>query len=186
MVWAKINIVGMRDLYLCSFYRPPSSDIEYLEKLNTSLNRIDSSNPIIWLAGDFNLPHIDWESDSVAQKCNNRAIHQQLLDIGSNHFLQQMVTSPTRNNNILDLFFTNNDSFVNRVETLPGMSDHDAVFIENNMQPKRSPSVKMKVKLYKKQTLTKLKMSLTQSEQKRKPSTRIYRLMIFGRCSRKH
>ena len=57
----------MRDLNLCSFYRPPSSDIEYLEKLNTFLNRTDSSNPIIWVAGDFNLPHLDWESDSVAK-----------------------------------------------------------------------------------------------------------------------
>ena len=58
-----------------------------------------------------------------------------------------MVNDPTRNNNIFGSFFTNNDSFVNRVESLPGMSVHDDVFVENNMRSKRSPSVEKEVKL---------------------------------------
>ena len=51
LIWVKISVVAMHDLYLCSFYHSPSSHIEYLEKLNESLNRISNTNSTIWLAG---------------------------------------------------------------------------------------------------------------------------------------
>ena len=38
-----------------------------------------------------------------------------------------MVSEPTRQDNILDLFLTNNDSLVIKVTILPGISDHDTV-----------------------------------------------------------
>ncbi|KAH3898494.1 hypothetical protein DPMN_022727 [Dreissena polymorpha] len=43
-----------------------------------------------------------------------------------------MVTSPTRENNILDLIFTSHPSFTPRCKTLPSISaksDHDVVFL---------------------------------------------------------
>ena len=61
---------------------------------------------------------------------------------------------------MLDLFFTNNESLVIRVETMPGISDHNAVFIENNLQTKRTPVVNLERKLYKRSTLIKLKKNL--------------------------
>ena len=33
------------------------------------------------VSGDFNLPHIDWDTDSVAEKCNNRSTHEKFLEI---------------------------------------------------------------------------------------------------------
>ena len=63
LVWEKVSVVGKRGLYIDSLHRPPNSDIEYLEKLNESLNRISNTNSTIWLEGDFNLPHINWETD---------------------------------------------------------------------------------------------------------------------------
>ena len=92
------------------FHLPPSTDIEYREKLNESINRISNTNSPVRLEGNFNLPYINWDVDFVTDKCNNRSIHEKLLDIENSHFLQQVVTKPTMLNNALDLFLTNNDS----------------------------------------------------------------------------
>jgi len=45
-----------------------------------------------------------------------------------------MVGFPTRNNNILDIFATNRPNLVNKCVPLPGISDHDIVFIESSLK----------------------------------------------------
>jgi hypothetical protein len=45
--------------------------------------------------------------------------HEQLLDLMNDHFLEQMVTKPTKGDRTLDLIFTNSPSSVNKVETMP-------------------------------------------------------------------
>ena len=71
---------------------------------------------------------------------------QKLLTIAKDAFLSQMVDEPTRitetNSNIfLDLFLTNNDILVNQTRVIPGISEHEAVFIESSLRPiKKSPS----------------------------------------------
>ena len=61
----------------------------------------------------------------------------QLLTITKDTFLEQVVTEPTRvtesSSNILDLFFTNNETLVNQVHVIPGIGDHEAVFIESSL-----------------------------------------------------
>ena len=52
------------------------------------------------IVGDFNLSAFDWENTCAL---NNSAIYTQLLDIVHNNFLTQLVNSPTREENILDL-----------------------------------------------------------------------------------
>ena len=47
----------------------------------------------------------------------------------------QLVEVPTRINNTLDLLLTNNPSLVNRLEVIPGISDHDIVFAELEISP---------------------------------------------------
>ena len=63
----------------------------------------------------------------------------QLLTITKDTFLEQVVTEPTRvtesSSNILDLFFTNNETLVNQVHVIPGIGDHEAVFIESSLRP---------------------------------------------------
>ena len=46
-----------------------------------------------------------------------------------------MVSEPTRQDNILDLFLTNNDSLVSKVTILPGISDHDLVSCIVRLKP---------------------------------------------------
>ena len=61
-----------------------------------------------------------------------RALYQQLVDISLDHNLEQVVNTPTRGENILDLMFTNNRSGLNKVSTLPplGKTDHDIIYAE--------------------------------------------------------
>ena len=50
--------------------------------------------------------------------------------------MEQTVTTPTRTTTyISNIFFTNNKTLVNKCEVLPGIGDHDAVFIESSMRP---------------------------------------------------
>ena len=63
-----------------------------------------------------------------------------------------MVTSPTRENNILDLVFTNVPFLVQNASFLPGQSDHDMVSEEIlishvRMKPK---NINLKIFFYKK------------------------------------
>ena len=61
VVACEIKLSNRSPLIIAALYRPPYNDIEYMENLCDSLNRIITTynNPTIWLAGDLNLPNID-------------------------------------------------------------------------------------------------------------------------------
>ena len=42
-------------------------------------------------------------------------------------YFTQLVNSPTRNENILDILSTSRPSFINYRDVIPGISDHEAV-----------------------------------------------------------
>ena len=49
--------------FICGcVYRPPSSDINYLNCITNSLDNLSKNFPAnkLIIAGDFNLPHIEW------------------------------------------------------------------------------------------------------------------------------
>ena len=61
-----------------------------------------------------------------------------------------MVTSPTRENNILDLVFINVPFLVQNASILPGLSDHDMVYVEILISPVRIKQPCRKIFLFKK------------------------------------
>ena len=61
-----------------------------------------------------------------------------------------MVTEPTRYENVLDLFLTNNSTLVNKVEIIPGFSDHDIVYTEVSIKPQILPQKPRVMSVYKK------------------------------------
>ena len=71
-----------------------------------------------------------------------------------------MVERLTRVNNILDLFLTNNPTLVSKITTLPGLSDHDAVYGEVNIKPQVTKSKPHKIPLYKKADLDKFRTDM--------------------------
>ena len=76
--------------------------------------------------------------------------HDQFGNILDDNSLQQLVKIPTRGMNTLDLIITNQPSSFNRIETLPGLSDHGIVFPEVNFQPKKSTQKPRNITLYRK------------------------------------
>ena len=118
----------------------------------------------LWLGGDFNLPDITWEEESVVPYATNSAVSNQLLTIVKDLYLDQVVTEPTRitetSSSTLDLFFTSNQTLVNKVEVIPGVSDHEAVFIESSLRPMRVKTPPRKVFQYRKADYDAMKTEL--------------------------
>ena len=111
IVWAKITLPRQDSIHLCSFYRPPDSSIDPILQLQTSLNSLISRStefPNIILMGDFNFPSIVWSDGSGqlnACPTYGTELNTLFLDVINDVGFEQLVTSPTRNNHVLDLVF---------------------------------------------------------------------------------
>ncbi|MEW8544204.1 MAG: reverse transcriptase family protein, partial [Candidatus Thiodiazotropha sp.] len=95
---------------------------------------------------------VDWQNECVTAYPTHGAQCHQLLNITKDAFLNQMVAEPTRitesSSSTLDLFFTNNDTLVNQVRVIPGISDHEAVFIESSLKPMKKISSPRRIYKY--------------------------------------
>lgn len=76
------------------------------------------------------------------------------LDLIHDSNLEQIVSFPTRKDHVLDLFMTNRPSLVNRCEPLPGIVDHDIVYID--ITAKINKLTQRKINLWEKADNTKL------------------------------
>jgi len=148
---ANIECSGKQQLIIASIYRPPSSDLTYMQELRDQLHALHTQHPsaTIWIAGDVNLPDIDWNTTTITSSSYAHSISQCFLDLTFDIGSEQMIRFPTRNNNTLDLFLTNRPSLVTRTKRLPGVSDHDAVFVEVHAQATRKRPTKRKIPLWK-------------------------------------
>ena len=75
----------------------------WLEKLNSTLSQVCDRFSNILICGDFNFPKISWDNPERTRGADELKFHSILGD----YFLSQIVTLPTRDNNILDLVLTN-------------------------------------------------------------------------------
>jgi len=103
----QLTIGNSNKLFFGAYYRPHIGDQCSIDELNLSLQRLDEAtkNAEIWLIGDFNAPCINWESMSLFTNRTHVAQHSSLIDLIQEHGLEQIVNQPTRQHNILDLFF---------------------------------------------------------------------------------
>jgi hypothetical protein len=76
------------------------------------------------------------------------------------------VLEPTRitktQSNTLDLFFTKNNTLVNQVRVIPGISDHEAVVIESSLRPIKKLVITRGVWQYRKEDYDNLKKELNE------------------------
>ena len=165
IVWTKIHFARNKSIFFASYYRPPSDHLASLEALQASLTKLyrsQKNTPNVVIAGDFNLPDIDWDNQ---QTTNTRTAskHNKLLEIISEFGLQNMVNDPTRieSGNIMDLILTSNPSIITNTHTTPGMSDHEAVTFEVNLNPIRNRKPPHKVFKYKSADWYKLKNEIS-------------------------
>jgi len=79
-----------------------------------------------------------------------------------------MQTNPTRQDNVLDLYFTNIPSLVKSCETIPGISDHDMLVIDSDLKPTYNKPKRRKVyiyKMYKRADMNTIKQNMTEQSE---------------------
>ena len=109
-------------------YRKPSyssDDIQYAGNLICQLQKLCDVAWSTVIVGDLNIPSIDWSL--MASPADG--VQNIILDFVCDNGFEQMVTEPTRGNNILDIVLTNNSFLVSDVPVAPplGNSDHNCV-----------------------------------------------------------
>jgi len=131
MCAVKVHLTTNQPLIIIGAYRPPNRDTLYAQNLCDTIVDISARNPnsFICCTGDFNLPDIDWDTDSVSRYRYPLAMNQSVLQMSADCYFTQLVNSPTRDKNILDLFFTNRPTSVKSCSVEPGISDHDILLV---------------------------------------------------------
>ena len=135
--------VGIPDFLLITLYRPPTSKPDDFRKvlliLNDEIRKCGETLPTIVLTGDLNFPTANWEQSTVgACTSDTREQAELLLEFFDEHFMEQFVDKPTRVNNILDLFATNNHEVVANIDVESvdqQFSDHRLVLITTTYLP---------------------------------------------------
>jgi hypothetical protein len=103
----------------------------------------------LWIAGDFNLPDINWNNMTIEGSTYPNHINKSFIDIVQDLCMEQIVDFPTRLDNTLDLVFTTHRSLVNKCKPRPGISDHDIVLVDTNIRINRTKQTKRKIYLWK-------------------------------------
>ena len=132
-------------------YRSPRSDQTYMDTVNQTLSTLchKFSNMPIWIGGDTNLPDIEWKTEQLTNNQYAYSISYSFLYALANIGLQQIVNFPTRNNNTLDVVLTNRPSLVKQCVGMPGLSDHDIVFVETSSRALRHMPAHRKILVWK-------------------------------------
>jgi hypothetical protein len=150
IVWCKMEIVEYNTVYLSAYYNTKTANERGYDEYRISIERASNiRNAFIISAGDFNLPGWDWSQNIIKQNTQCIVNHEKFADILDDNGMAQLVKQPTRGSNTLDLVVTNHPDSFRRVETLPGLSDHDIVFTEVNINPTKSIQKPRNIPLYK-------------------------------------
>ena len=138
---------GIKPIYLCSFYRPPDGLKDPILRLTAALNKLydkSSQPPNIILAGDFNFPNLLWEGGIGSVDPNptyGPEANHLFIETTKDYGLEQLVSQPTRGNHILDLaLITTHPDMLHDLEIVPGISDHEAITFQLNLDVIKLPS----------------------------------------------
>ena len=129
-VWCDLDTAAGKVLIGC-IYRSPSSSMENDELLQQLIHRAaDCKHNYIHVVilGDFNIPEVNWDSNSVT---GSSKFAQTFIDLLDDSYLYQSITKPTRvrsgqQANVLDLLITDQESIVEfwELNAPIGKSDH--------------------------------------------------------------
>ena len=152
IIWAKIDLPGLQNVFICSFYKPKKNDHESIDALRNSLSNIPKTS-CIWALGEFNLPHIDWETEQIKSSCPCKHVYESFLDTLHDFSLEQVVKEPTRIIFSICFFLPNHPwSIVLRYPPPPllGQGDHDIVHHELKTNLGKRKEKQMPIKLFEK------------------------------------
>lgn len=109
-------------LLISGIYRAPRYDPHFTDRLSVYLDSLSDLNHSHILCGDFNLPDINWRLMS-----GPGVINSSFISLMSNMGLYQLVDEPTRNDNVLDLVFTNRKDILYDLSITCPISDHNKI-----------------------------------------------------------
>ena len=138
--------------------------------LSLELSAEDNSLPNVLLTGDFNLPHINWDTEDHENKFYiqqnpqyGHEVNQAMLDLVNRNSLSQHSNKPTRGTNILDLVLTTNPSLVTDSQVKDGTSDHDIVITDLDLKRRPQKKNPQKIYIYKRADTDSLKKVISDS-----------------------
>ena len=119
-MWIEIYFEHCKNIILGIIYRPPSGDItRFCEELTDIVNDVSTNtNKDIFLMGDFNIQYND----------KTTAQFKELLQFEQLTSFSQLISEPTRNDNIIDLIYTNCDSISQKGVLNVYISDHELIY----------------------------------------------------------
>ena len=137
ILWVKVEITGNRPLFISAYYRRVEDDLESLREFQDSVSLVREHSDNVWVLGDFNLQKLSWPENSPEMKpdCSYKQVYEYFLASIADYNFTQVVTEPTRQENVLDLFLTTNPTLINKVNCSPGLGDHDIVSAEAMLKP---------------------------------------------------
>ena len=95
--------------------------------------------------GDLNLSNSNWESCCINGNSYPLTLCHMMIDCIQECGFSQVINFPTRRNNILDIFFTNRPSLVRKCHPLPGISDHEIIYLESSTELQLTKMSKHKI-----------------------------------------
>lgn len=137
-------------------YRPPGQSREDDEIMYSVLQRTLRNSDALIL-GDFNPPHMDWQTLTGSEGESHR-----MLDFVENNCLSQMVSEPAHDNNILDLVLVTPENIVDNVSVGEhlGSCDHRLVRLDIRVQTRIAEN-KVLVPNFKRVDFERIRQSLT-------------------------
>ena len=162
LLWVKLELTGHRPLFIGAYYKPREDDIEGLQELQNSVSQVRSHSDNVWILGDFNLPKLTWP-ESVPEfrlDCSHKQVYDFFLNLIHDYNFTQVVSEPTRQDNILDLFLTTNPTLITEVKCSPGLGDHDLVSAKALLKPSQHKQKTRNVLLFSKADWQKLKSKM--------------------------
>jgi len=166
-VFVKVQFKNKKPIVIGSIYRPTNNCRETCAAICETMHKIYSENnkAIFFIGGDFNLPDINWQDQSIFGNNYPLEINEKMLEITNDLGLTQTIKTPTRGNSILDLLFTNIPFSVRHHEIIPGLADHNMVYATTSLNPPVKKPTKRVIHLWNKTNFNDLKTDVLKFSQ---------------------
>ena len=152
ILWIKLQLAGSVPLHIAAYYKPNEFDPQSFAEFKKSVEKVSTVKGHTWILGDFNYPKMSWTDNlpTIAPDCKYSHQYEEFIDLLDEFSLTQLVTHPTRFDNILDLFLIDNPTLAKSVEIKPGIADHDVVLSEIFIKPQVNKQQPRLMSMYKK------------------------------------
>jgi len=133
-----------------------------MSNYRTTVYKVQERCLLYGLHGDANLSHVDYTNNLVSHVSYPMEIYDLLIDTFTSGGFTQQVESPTRGNNLLDIFAANTPSLTHSVDVIPGISDYRMIRVTSDLSPLLLKPKERKMYLWNKADFNQLNLKMMQ------------------------